>query len=70
MVIWPVPEGTTVVGVPGRTIPRRADRRARFDATLDHANRPDPVAELPRELCDRYERLRACVQALERFMGA
>ncbi|MCS6799843.1 MAG: serine O-acetyltransferase [Myxococcota bacterium] len=70
VVIRPVPEGATVVGVPGRTVPSRADRRARFDATLDHANLPDPVAEMLRELRDQNERLRARVEALERAIGA
>lgn len=66
VVIRPVPEGATVVGVPGRVVPPKGDRRARFDATLDHTNLPDPVAEMLRALRDENERLRARLERLER----
>ncbi len=65
VVIKPVPPGATVVGVPGRTMPLRGDKRARFDSTLDHASLPDPVAEMVRALRDENERLRARIERLE-----
>ena len=65
VVVRPVPAGATVVGVPGRVVPQTVDRRARFDATLDHASLPDPVAEMVRTLRDENERLRARVSQVE-----
>ena len=65
VVIRNVPEGATVVGVPGRVVPPRGDRRARFDATLDHVNLPDPVTEMVRALRDENEKLRARLERLE-----
>jgi serine O-acetyltransferase len=65
VVIRPVPEGATVVGVPGRVVPPRGDRRARFDATLDHTNLPDPISEMMRALRDENERLRTRLERLE-----
>ncbi len=66
VVIRPVPEGGTVVGVPGRVVASKGDRRARFDATLDHANLPDPMVEMLRSLRAENERLRARLERLER----
>ncbi len=68
VVVRDVPEGATVVGVPGRVVPPRSDRRARFEATLDHANLPDPVTEMLRSLRDENERLRARLERLERAL--
>lgn len=65
VVVRPVPEGATVVGVPGRVVPERADRRARFDATLDHASLPDPVAEMVRSLRDENDHLRQRLARIE-----
>ncbi len=66
VVVKPVPEGATVVGVPARIIvpPKR-----RFDAALDHANLPDPVSDMVRALAAQNERLRERVTALERTLG-
>jgi serine O-acetyltransferase len=45
VVVKDVPPAGTVVGVPARlTVPKNA----RFDAALDQANLPDPVAEMVR----------------------
>ncbi len=66
VVVRDVPEGATVVGVPGRVVPPRGDRRARFEATLDHANLPDPVTGMLRSLRDDNERLRRRLERLER----
>jgi serine O-acetyltransferase len=65
VVVRPVPEGATVVGVPGRIVPPAGDRRARFDATLDHASLPDPVNEMFRSLATENQRLRARLERLE-----
>ncbi|MEZ4254902.1 MAG: serine O-acetyltransferase [Polyangiales bacterium] len=68
VVVREVPEGGTVVGVPGRVVPSSKDRRARFDATLDHASLPDPVAEMVRALRDDNDRLRTRLEKLERAL--
>ena len=65
VVVRPVPPGATVVGVPGRVIPPKSDRRARFDATLDHASLPDPINEMLRSLRDENERLRWRLEKIE-----
>ncbi|MGB0678988.1 MAG: serine O-acetyltransferase [Polyangiales bacterium] len=65
VVIRPVPSGATVVGVPGRIVPTKGDRRARFNAALDHANLPDPTAEMLRTLRHENERLRQRLERLE-----
>lgn len=69
VVVRDVPAEATVVGVPGRVIPSTADRRARFEATLDHASLPDPTAEMLRALRNENERLRARLDRLERALG-
>jgi serine O-acetyltransferase len=61
-----VPPGATVVGVPARVI---LPRSARFDAALDHANLPDPVAEMIRALAQDNEKLRERVLLLEKRLG-
>jgi serine O-acetyltransferase len=68
VVIRPVPEEATVVGVPGRIV-RAADARTRFDDTLDHANLPDPVIEMVRSLRHENERLRARLDRVESAVG-
>lgn len=69
VVVRDVPAGSTVVGVPGRIVPGKGDRRARFDATLDHANLPDPTAEMVRSLRDENDRLRARLARIEEALG-
>jgi serine O-acetyltransferase len=68
VVIRPVPDGSTVVGVPGRIV-RAADHRTRFDDTLDHADLPDPVVEMMRSLRGENERLRTRLERLEERLG-
>jgi len=65
VVIHPVEAGATVVGVPGREVVPGHDKRARFDATLDHANLPDPVSAMLRSLRDENHRLRERLERLE-----
>lgn len=69
VVVRPVPAGATVVGVPGRIVPLTTDRRARFDATLDHASLPDPVTEMVRALRDENEKLRQRLTQIEAALG-
>jgi serine O-acetyltransferase len=66
VVVKDVPAESTVVGVPARVV---VPRHARFDAALDHANLPDPVADLVRALADQNEKLRERVAALEKRIG-
>jgi serine O-acetyltransferase len=66
VVVRDVPPEATVVGVPARVI---VPKHARFDAALDHANLPDPVADMIRSLAEQNERLRERVAALERRLG-
>lgn len=64
-----VNNSATVVGVPGREMPERKDRTARFESTLDHANLPDPISEMFRELRRQEEKLRIRVKELEARLG-
>ena len=66
VVVRDVPAATTVVGVPARAM---VSRRDRFDATLDHANLPDPMTEMIRALARQNEGLQERVTALERQLG-
>ncbi len=66
VVVTDVAPDATVVGVPGRVI---VPKHARFDASLDHANLPDPVTDMIRALAEQNERLRERVSALERKLG-
>lgn len=68
VVIRPVPAGATVVGVPGRIVPRHGDSRSRFESTLDHASLPDPVAEMVRALRDDTEQLRSRLRQIEKTL--
>lgn len=61
VVIRDVPERGTVVGVPGKV----AGGGKRSQVTLDHANLPDPVANVMQELVNELESLRARVRELE-----
>lgn len=65
VVIKSVPQGATVVGVPGRVIPEGK----RSIAALEHGKLPDPVAEAIRALLARQERLEARLHSLEKTMG-
>lgn len=69
VVVRSVPAGATVVGVPGRIVPTKGDPRAHFDAMLDHANMPDPIARMMRTLRDQNERLLSRLQRLESTLG-
>jgi serine O-acetyltransferase len=68
VVVRPVPDDGTVVGVPGRVVTKAMDRGARFEATLDHASLPDPVSEMIRTLRSENDRLRERIGRLENAM--
>jgi serine O-acetyltransferase len=67
VVIEAVPEGATVIGVPGRIVRingQRLDQQPRD--VLDHAHLPDPVVETLRCMVDRVEVLEKQVRDLTR----
>ena len=68
VVVKDVPPGCTVVGVPGRVIPRRADAAAGAHPdgaiALDHHLLPDPVAKSIACLLGRIDALEAQVRQL------
>jgi serine O-acetyltransferase len=66
VVVREVPPEATVVGVPARVI---VPKSARFDAALDHANLPDPMADMIRALAEDSEKLRERVLSLEKRLG-
>ena len=66
VVVRPVPEGATVVGVPARVI---VPAKSRVDAALDHANLPDPVTDMVRALVAQNEQLRQRLVRLEDRLG-
>jgi serine O-acetyltransferase len=66
VVIKEIPPGATVVGVPARII---VPKHARFEAALDHAALPDPVADMIRSLAENAERLQHRITALEARLG-
>ncbi len=66
VVIKEIPPGATVVGVPARII---VPKHARFEAALDHAALPDPVADMIRSLAENAERLQHRISALETRLG-
>lgn len=61
VVIRDVPEGSTVVGVPGRVAKEKRPLRAQ----LDHADLPDPVTQVLSALLDELEALRERIAQLE-----
>ncbi len=63
VVIRDVPAGSTVVGVPGKVMAGGKGRSAR--GQLDHADLPDPVANVLGALVEELDALRARVAELE-----
>jgi len=61
VVVKSVPPGVTVVGVPGRVV---GERRGVVDM-LEHADLPDPLAEIIRDLAARQDDLRERLERLE-----
>ncbi|MCK4713975.1 MAG: serine O-acetyltransferase [Candidatus Aenigmarchaeota archaeon] len=64
VVISPVPENTTVVGVPGRIVRMNGRKTPVID--LHHERLPDPVAEALERLVHRLDRLEYRMKSLEK----
>jgi serine O-acetyltransferase len=66
VVVRPVPDDSTVVGVPGRIV---RSRTVVTDDTLEHGKLPDPEGQAIEEMAKRIDQLEAQVKALteERF---
>ena len=60
VVVRDVPEGATVVGVPARTVSRH-DKHAEMD--LQHADLPDPIAQVVRVLAEKIQHLESRLDA-------
>lgn len=63
VVVHPVPDHSTVVGVPGRVVRRGTDVPESEDV-LEHGRLPDPEAQAIDELAQRLEQLEAAVRLL------
>jgi serine O-acetyltransferase len=61
VVIHPVPDHSTVVGVPGRVVRTRG---VEINEELEHAKLPDPEGQAIEELAKRIEELESRVRAL------
>jgi serine O-acetyltransferase len=61
VVIHPVPDHSTVVGVPGRVVRMRGVEK---DEELEHSKLPDPEGQAIEDLARRLEELEARVRAL------
>ncbi|MBZ2177672.1 MAG: serine O-acetyltransferase [Acidobacteria bacterium] len=65
VVVHPVPPGSTVVGIPGKVVRRRAEAdRAESDDDLEHGKLPDPEGQAIAELRDRVGKLEQLVRTL------
>lgn len=65
VVIRDVPEGTTVVGVPGRVVGERKEKKI----DLEHDKLPDPIFKIFQLLIEEYENLEKRVRELENMEG-
>ncbi len=61
VVVHPVPDHSTVVGIPGRIVRVRGETP---DNTLEHGHLPDPEGQAIEDLAERIEQLEGQVQAL------
>mgnify|MGYP001179502652 FL=1 len=66
VVLKDVPPHSTVVGIPGRVVVQNGER---IPHDLDHANLPDPVADMLRKMEEEILRLKKEVQDLKKGMG-
>ncbi len=60
VVVRPVPPGSTVVGIPGKVVRRRAES----GDDLDHGKLPDPEGQAIAELRERVAKLEQLVKTL------
>jgi serine O-acetyltransferase len=63
VVVHPVPDHSTVVGIPGRVV-RRGSEVVETNDVLEHGQLPDPEGQEIEELAQRVERLEAQIRAL------
>jgi serine O-acetyltransferase len=66
VVVKPVPPGTTVVGIPGKTV----EDRHKPVMDLEHSRLPDPVAEAIRLVLREQDKLKGRLKRLETSVGA
>jgi len=66
VVLSPVPENSTVVGIPGRIVKRNGER---VGDRLDHTKLPDPVVEMLRKMQKEIHDLKHEVQDLRAKAG-
>lgn len=66
VVLSPVPENSTVVGIPGRIVKRNGER---VGDRLDHTKLPDPVVEMLRKMQKEIHDLKHEVQDLRAHAG-
>ncbi len=64
VVVHPVPDHSTVVGIPGRVVRVRGEE-VTGDNVLEHGRLPDPEGQAIEELSKRLEQLEAQIQALQ-----
>jgi serine O-acetyltransferase len=64
VVVRPVPDNCTVVGVPGRVVRTRGE-----NGVLEHGKLPDPEGQALEELARRVSELEALVRQLARERG-
>ncbi len=67
VVVNPVPENSTVVGIPGRVVKREGEKIA--TVSLDHTDLPDPVVESVHTLQERIDELQHELLQLEERLG-
>ncbi len=65
VVIKDVPDGSTVVGIPGKIVQDAKTARRQLEIDLEHGKLPDPVAESLRVLMKEQHRLEERVKELE-----
>ena len=64
VVVHPVPDHSTVVGIPGRVVRRFGEPVEEEEETLEHGRLPDPEGQEIDELKERLARLEEAVRAL------
>jgi serine O-acetyltransferase len=66
VVVWPVPDNSTVVGIPGRVVRTRGEA-----GVLEHGRLPDPEGQALEDLAQRVSELEALIRQLtgERLVG-
>jgi len=66
VVVKDVPEGATVVGIPGKIVQAKQAPKVKPKLTLEHGILPDPVSEAVNKLIDKIESLEKRIEELEK----